>query len=404
MEAVTINGFHLLYMKKNKQSINQNRIQLNIERTEVSKLNEKRKSQTGRLTVPVILLLIWIGLYLGSAVFGFRFYSQQYGVDRSSHLFSMSSSFIEHSYNLFFHAGDTGSVEYVYYILIMVALTGAALAACGAVFQGTFKNVLAGPSTMGAMSGCSMGCMIYMLCFYEANAVAVTYVQQYQMELLILAGGFGGVLLILLVSMVVGRGKVSSSTMIIAGTVFSGVISNVMLLAQYWIIANDPSDPRVEDLKELMMGHFDNWPPLSTVIMMLIPILGCLIILMFVSGKLNVLSLGEDEATTMGLNVRRYRMLMIIIGTVLTSIVVAFCGRIGFIGFMVPLIMRRFVGPDLRKLLPVSILGGAILLTVIYDIARLTGFESTISMLTGPIGCCVMVVALFRKGGGRRAD
>lgn len=389
---------------KRKQIVDQERIQLDTGITEVSKLNEKKKRQRGRLTVPAILFLIWIGLYLGSAVFGFRFYSKQFGVDRSSHLFSMSSSFIEHSFNLFFHAGDTGSIEYVYYILLMVALTGAALAACGAVFQGTFKNVLAGPSTMGVMSGCSMGCMIYMLCFYETNAVAVTFVQQYQMELLILVGGFGGVLLILLVSTFVGRGKVSASTMVIAGTVFSGVISNIMLLAQYWIIANDPSDPRVEDLKELMMGHFDNWPPLSTVIMMAVPILICLFILMFISGNLNVLSLGEEEAETMGLNVRRYRMLMIVIGTALTAVVVAFCGQIGFIGFMVPLIMRRLVGPDLRKLLPVSILGGAILLTVIYDIARLTGFESTISMLTGPIGCCVMVVALFRKGGGRRAD
>lgn len=393
-------------MKKMKRRTvsNQGRIQLDIRTTEVSKLNDKRKRQRGRLTVPAILFLSWIGLYLGSAVFGFRFYSQQFGVDRSSHLFSMSSSFIEHSFNLFFHAGDTGSIEYVYYILLMVALTGAALAACGTVFQGAFKNVLAGPSTMGVMSGCSMGCMIYMLCFYEANAVAVTFIQQYQMELLILAGGFGGVLLILMVSTFVGRGKVSSSTMVISGTVFSGVISNIMLLAQYWIIANDPSDPRVEDLKELMMGHFDNWPPLSTVIMMAVPILLCLFILIFTSGKLNVLSFGEEEAETMGLNVRRYRLLMIVIGTVLTAVVVAFCGRIGFIGFMVPLIMRRFIGPDLKKLLPVSILGGAILLTVIYDIARLTGFEATISILTGPIGCCVMVVALFRKGGSHRAD
>lgn len=382
---------------------NSKRIELIVKTDEIVSLNYSRKKQTGKMAVPVILILIWIGLYLGSAVFGFRFYSKQFGVDRSSHLFSMSSDFIEHSYNLFFHAGDTGNIEYVYYILIMVALTGAALAACGAVFQGAFKNVLAGPSTMGVMSGGSLGCMIYMLFFYEANAAVMTFLQRYQIEFLILAGCFGGVLLVLLVSMIVGKGKVSSSAMVIAGTVFSGVISNVILLGQYWIIANDPSDPRVEDIKELMMGHFDNWPPLSTVIMMAVPILACLAILLATSGKLNLLSFGEEEAETMGLNVRRYRNLMIVIGTVLTAVVVAFCGRIGFIGFMVPLIMRRLVGPDLKKLLPVSVIGGAILMTVIYDIARLTGFESTISMITGPVGCCVMVVALFQKGGGRNA-
>lgn len=105
----------------------------------------------------------------------------------------------------------------------------------------------------------------------------------------------------------------------------------------------------------------------------------------------------------MGLNVRLCKNLMILIGTVLTAMVVSFCGRIGFIGFMVPMIVRRLTGPDLKKLLPVSMLAGAVFLTIIYDIACLLQLQSNISMITGPLGCIVMVITLFRKGGGRNA-
>ena len=78
---------------------------------------------------------------------------------------------MEHTYNLIFHAGDTGSIEIEYSRFLGIALAGAALATCGTIFQGTFRNVLAGPSTMGVMSGGSMGCMVYLLCFYGNPAI-----------------------------------------------------------------------------------------------------------------------------------------------------------------------------------------------------------------------------------------
>ena len=112
---------------------------------------------------------------------------------------------------------------------------------------------------------------------------------------------------------------------------------------------------------------------------------------------------GIDEASVMGLNVRKYQSGIILAGTILTAIVVSFCGRIGFIGFMVPLIVRRFIGSDMRRLLPVSILAGAIILTVIYDIAYLIGVQDNISIVTGSIGCCVMLFTLLRGGGKMNA-
>lgn len=392
-------------MKKQKNMMDSDRIQVSVSEDEIQEYHKRNKKHVHKLPLPVVFLLIWVGLYFCSLIFGVRIYLPGTGgeaYNRASYFMKDVSLFIEHSYNLFFHAGPTDSIEMFYCQYLAVGLVGAALAACGAAFQGTFRNVLAGPSTMGVMSGGSMGCMIYLLLFWESTVVSLnTVLSSFLQPFCVLAGCFGGVCLILLVSLAAGKGKVSSTTMVIAGTVFSGIISNVMMVVQYWIIANDPSDARIEQLRLLMMGNFTQMTSLPMVAVMGIPILVCLFLLLSCSGKLNLLVFGEEEAEAMGLNVRRYKNLMILVGTVLTAMVVSFCGRIGFIGFLVPLVVRRLTGPDLRKLLPVAMTAGAVLMTVVFDLACMLGLQSYLSVITGPLGCIVMIVTLFRKGGGR---
>lgn len=393
-------------MKKKQSLRDTERIQVSVINDEIQEYHKKNRKHDRKLSLPVILLLIWIGLYFGSLIFGIRIFLPGTGWEShnsASYFMKDITYFMECSYNLFFHAGSTGNIEMFYCQYLAVALAGAALAACGAAFQGTFRNVLAGPSTMGVMSGGSMGCMIYIFVLWGSTSVlsGFTFLQNLVQPLCALAGCFGAVCLILFVSLAVGRGKVSSAAMIIAGTVFSGIISNIMMVVQYWIIANDPSDERIQVLRELMMGSFDDMTSLPMVAVMGVPILVCLILLLTHSGKLNLLTFGEEEAESMGLNVRRYKNLMILTGTILTAMVVSFCGRIGFIGFVVPLVVRRLTGPDLRKLLPVAVTGGAVLMTLVFDLACMLGLQSYLSIITGPLGCVIMIVALFRKGGGR---
>ncbi len=383
------------------------RIEVSVTEDEIGDFQKRERKRSRKIPLPIIFLLVWIGLYFISLIFGVRIYlpgTGGEGYNRASYFMQSITHFIEDSYNLFFHAGSTGNIEMYYCQFLGVALAGAALAACGAAFQGVFKNVLAGPSTMGVMSGGSMGCMIYLLVFYGSSTVSLDILPRLSgllQPIFTLAGCFGGVLLILAVSLIAGRGKVSSDTMVIAGTVFSGVISNIMLVIQYWIIANDPSDSRIEMLRLMMMGNFTQLTSLTAVMIMGIPILICLFVLLFCSGKMNLLSFGEEDAQAMGLNVRRYKNLMILTGTVLTAMVVAFCGRIGFIGFLVPLVVRRMTGPDMRKLLPAAMTFGALLMTLIFDLACMLGLESYMSVITGPLGCAIMIFTLFRKGGGR---
>lgn len=392
--------------RKKKGGVEQNRIHVRQkEDAEILQFQKKEVRHDKRISVPVILLIVWIGLYFGSITFQITYYG--IGTGGAHGLFWRPAAVMEHvsdvlqrSYALFI-LGENNTILAEYCMFLAIGLAGASLAACGAIFQGTFKNVLAGPSTMGVMSGGTLGAMLYLMAYYSGMIEPSDSLKHF----CALAGCFGGVLLVILVATVAGKGKVSSTAMIIAGTVFSGVVSNILMIAQYYVIAQDPwtGANMLEEMRFLMMGSFLDVRDVRSVIVMGIPIAVCLILLMALRGRLNLLSFGEDEAASMGVNVKLYRNLMIVIGTVMTAMVVSFCGRIGFIGFMVPLLVRKLTGPDLRKLLPVSIAGGAVLLTVIYDVARLAGRTDSINMFTSLVGCTVLVVALLRKGGGRNA-
>ena len=380
---------------------------------EDSEIIEQHRLQTKkRLSAFWILLIIWIALYFMTVLVGNIIVLPNAG--HASHFIATFSERVADTWNLITHSGDTNQIEMSYCQQLVIGLTGAALASCGAVFQGSFRNVLAGPSTMGVMSGGSMGAMVYLLFFFKSGVVNVQtsiqsnepitgFIHTYLQQFCVLGGCFGGVLLILSVTLLVGKGKVSSSAMVIAGTVFSGVISNFLMVIQYWMIARDPSDVRVEIIKDLMMGSFENAGSFQVLLMMGIPILFFLILLVSQSGKINLLSFGEEEAETMGLSVRTYKNLVIIAGTVLTAIVVSFCGRIGFVGFMIPLVVRKLTGPDLHKLLPVCIPSGAIYMTIVYYIAAKFNLLGSISVVTSSIGCAVMLITLFRKGENRYA-
>lgn len=313
---------------------------------------------------------------------------------------------------LFHGSSPFGITVYQYLAVILV---GAALAACGTIFQGSFRNMLAGPSTMGVMSGGTLGLLIYLLLFSPAHAVitfssfdaaayqARTFFDDYARQIFTLAGCFGGVGLTMGVSLAAGRGRLSASTMIVCGSVFSSLTSSAMSLVQYYMILKDPADERIELLRDLNMGTFDNITTWQTLVMMAVPLLICLAVLLILRHRLNLLSLREDEAATMGVNIYGLRIGMIVIGTVLTAVVVAFCGHIGFLGFMIPLVGRKLVGPNMGKLLPVSMLIGAILLMIVFDAASIAMLTSYLNLFTSCIGGLVLLVTLLKKGGDNRA-
>lgn len=400
------------YVGNTEKQQSHTRIQLRHAGNETeSKPGQKHaRPEASQRSVIVILAVILFFLFWCSLIFIVPY--KQWGFS-PAYIFETVKRRLEQLFIFLFHGSSTFGITVYQYLAVI--LVGAALAACGTIFQGSFRNMLAGPSTMGVMSGGTLGLLVYLLLFTSSHATvtyytfdaaaynARTFLDIYGQQLLTLAGCFGGVCLTLGVSLAAGRGKVSASAMIVSGTVFSSLTGSIMSLVQYYMILNDPTDERIELLRDMSMGSFDNIASWQTLVLMAVPLLICLAVLLLLRQRLNLLSLREDEAATMGVNIHGLRIAMIIIGTVMTAVVVAFCGHIGFLGFMIPLVGRKFVGPNMEKLLPVSMLIGAILLVVVFDLASITMLTSYLNLFTSSIGGIVLLVTLLKKGGSGHA-
>lgn len=372
----------------------------------------KKSEPLSRRGMPVIAVLAIILFFLFWCSLIFIVPYKQWGFS-PAYIFETVKRRLEQLFAFLFHGSSPFGITVYQYLAVI--LVGAALAACGTIFQGSFRNMLAGPSTMGVMSGGTLGLLFYLLLFssshvtvtyYSFDAAAYsarTFVDIYGQQLFTLAGCFAGVGLTMGVSLAAGRGRLSASTMIVCGSVFSSLTSSALSLVQYYMILSDPNDERIELLRDMSMGTFDNITSWVTLVLLAAPILVCLAILLILRHRLNLLSLREDEAAAMGVNIYGLRIGMIVIGTILTAVVVAFCGHIGFLGFMIPLVGRKFVGPNMEKLLPVSMLIGAILLVLVFDIASVAMLTSYLNLFTSSIGGIVLLVTLLKKGGTGRA-
>ena len=307
--------------------------------------------------------------------------------------------------------GNGYSITLVRYTIIV--LSGAALASAGCVFQGSFKNIIASPSTMGVQAGASLGNALYT--FFCIQLVTDTIITQNTAEdvaalsmwelnkqqLFAIAGSLVAIWIVSGIASLLGKGSFSGGNILFAGIVFSSFTGAIVSIIEYYFMYVDEVDTRWRALRVFGMGSFDRVMTWYHLIMMAVILVPCLIALVFISPKLNVLVMGEDEAATMGVNVRVYRTILITVGTLMAAVVYAFCGAIGFVGFIVPQICRRFTGPDFRKLIPMCMCVGAILLLLVYDVAFWFGYNSYLNLFVSVLGCGMMIYSLARGKGGR---
>lgn len=303
------------------------------------------------------------------------------------------------------------SITLVRYTIIV--LSGAALASAGCVFQGSFKNIIASPSTMGVQAGASLGNALYT--FFCVQLVTDTIITQNSAEdvaalsmwelnkqqLFAIAGSLVAIWIVSGIASLLGKGTFSGGNILFAGIVFSSFTGAIVSIIEYYFMYVDEVDTRWRALRVFSMGSFDRVMTWYHLIMMAIILVPCLIALVFISPKLNVLVMGEDEAATMGVNVRVYRTILVTVGTLMAAVVYAFCGAIGFVGFIVPQICRRFTGPDFRKLIPMCMCVGAILLLLVYDIAFWFGYNSYLNLFVSVMGCAMMIYSLAKGKGGQ---
>ena len=305
------------------------------------------------------------------------------------------------------------------YLIVIIA--GAGLAATGAMFQGALKNAMASPSTLGVMSGGQMGSVLYILLGGSTTVIAGTMtISQYNMQyaglnlfqyiwaknqqtFCSLAGACLTVLIVVGIAYLAGRGKVSKSGLIIAGSVLTTVCSSVMQLVRYWlaVMGDEDQSTAVQNISTGTLSQI--FVPLD-VALIGIPVVICLVILITQSSKMNLLAFTDEEAASMGLSPHASRILVIAVCTFMTAVIVAFCGGVGFVGFMVPHITRKFVGPDFKYLVPGSMLVGAGYCVITNCVSNMALTGLGMGSLTGIIGSIAFLVSVLMQRRRGNAD
>ena len=290
---------------------------------------------------------------------------------------------------------------------VIVAMVGAALAVSGTVFQGSMRNGLASPTTLGVQSGGVVGGAIYVLCFMKeqtgiftqadviAQRAAMTIFERYAQSFFIMAGSFVAVIFVVSIARIAGSGKVSSIALILTGMIFGSVVGGVTGLIQYWLMLNDTYGTKTYELRYMMMGTFSRTYTVEHLLLTGVPIAIGLVVIMLFRTRLNMLVFGEEDARAMGMRVDLTRNTLVAIVTILTAIVISFCGTIGFVGFFIPHLARRVTGPDFRWLMPASALFGAIFMMVIYYIATCVNYADNINFMTSLIGGTAVLIMLI---------
>ena len=247
---------------------------------------------------------------------------------------------------------------------ILVVLTGAALGSSGAAYQGLFRNPLADPYLIGVASGAGLGAVLAMSLNWPTNLFGFY---------LIPFGAFIGAILtvVLVYNLARVNGMVPLTTLILAGVAIGAFAS---ALTSYLMLRTDLQLHRA--ISFLLGGSpIAGWDPVMAALPYMLIGMG----LLTVSGHmLNVLQFGEEEARQMGLNVDRAKIFIIVVASLTTAVAVAFSGVIGFIGLIVPHMIRILWGPDYRHLIPLSILGGGSALLLADMLARILLAPSTL--------------------------
>ncbi len=271
---------------------------------------------------------------------------------------------------------------------VVAATAGAALALSGASIQGLFRNPLASPDVLGISAGSSLGAVIAIASGFSAIH-----------PLGISLGAFGGSVFAALVvySISTQPGGTHLLYLVLAGlavsSLLSGLVSGVLIMTQEYALSQ---------FFFWTMGGMEgaSWsrvlPPL--------PFMGiAMVILLALSQPLNLLSLGEEQAFSLGVSPEKLKLIILITASTLTALAVAVAGPIGFVGLMIPHGIRLLTGPNHRSLLPLSALGGATFLLVADLIGRtlIAPREIKTGIITSLIGgpYFIYLILRHRKGG-----
>lgn len=266
--------------------------------------------------------------------------------------------------------------------ILLALMIGACLSVAGAAFQGTFQNPLVSPDILGASQGAAFGAALAILTVGGAMATS-TFAFVFAMVT---------VFCVLLISNHAKGNRVL--VVVLAGVMVSNLFQSGVSFCK---LVADPADD-LPAITYWLMGSLSGVTDLSEVGRAAIPMAIGMAVLFALRWRINILTMGDDEASTMGINAKQTRYIVLLAATLVTAASVSVSGIIGFVGLVVPHLTRMIVGSDYRKLIPASALLGASFLLIVDNVSRLaTTSEIPIGILTAFVGAPFFLYLITRK-------
>ncbi len=264
--------------------------------------------------------------------------------------------------------------------VILGALVGLALGTSGAILQGLFRNPLVDPGFIGVSSGAAVGAMFAILFTQFLQLIFWSVLVPFILPIMAIIGSFITTILVYKMSKV--SGKTNIMTMLLSGIAVNAISGSVIGL-----FVSISSDVQLRSFTFWTLGGLDNadWLVVFlTSIFVFIP----LIIVFKMRDELDIFMLGDSEAHHLGLNVESLKKKIILMSSVMVGISVSFCGMIGFIGLVTPHLVRLFIGPKHKLLIPGAALLGAIILSLSDLIAKsiIAPAQLPLGVITSAIG------------------
>ena len=265
--------------------------------------------------------------------------------------------------------------------ILLACLVGCALSTAGTAYQSVFRNPMAAPDILGASSGACFGAALAILLGLDRGAVTA----------LAFAASLVTVALVYVIARRIRGNQVVNLLLsgIMISSLFSAGTSYIKLVA-------DPTN-QLPAITYWLMGSLSG-TRMQDVAFALLPMAAGLIPLLLLRWRVNLLTLDEEEARSMGVNATALRLVVILCATVLTAASVSVSGMIGWVGLVIPHLSRKLVGNDCRRLLPAAMLLGAIFLLLVDNVSRnLLAVEIPIGILTAFIGAPFFIYLMTRK-------
>jgi iron complex transport system permease protein len=268
--------------------------------------------------------------------------------------------------------------------VLLTVLVGSALATSGAVLQALLRNPLAEPFVLGLSSGAAVGALLAIALGFAALPMITP-----------LSAFLGALFTVLLVFAIAGgRGRIHTTTVLLTGVIVNAFFTSIIML-----ILTTSTEQKMHHMLFWLYG--DLTAAKMSEVLLIFPLV-CLALVVIVAHArgLNLLITGEETALQLGIPVERYKWVLFVVTSLLTGSVVAVSGIIGFVGLIVPHLVRMTVGPDHRLLLPLAAIWGGTFLVLADAVARLVmaPHELPVGVVTAALGAPFFILLLRQRG------